>query len=823
MYSRKKTEQIWLIEYGIGLLLHLCYCLWQYRGAYIVPLILLSILFYLPSVLCYFIQDKISGQTEQMIYLISLCGLILTFVMEVRSYAVLPQALVIYGVFMTPIFEKKNVGIYWCLSVVILLITLVNGAFHPEMLKNISLPVYTISIVIAAFLLAIMYFLVSEAERSRRELKKKTEDAIEANRSKSTFLANMSHEIRTPMNAILGMSELLLLSDIPGNDKEYVNTIHHSSQSLLNIINDILDFSKIDAGKMELVEETYDLESMVQDVENIIETRLKDRSVSFLVELQPDLPSSLLGDEGRIKQILLNILGNSVKFTKKGKIVLTISHSMMENGNTELLMTIEDSGAGIPEKDMPKLFEAFSQADTRRNKNLQGTGLGLAITRRLVEAMDGDIRIESEYGKGTTVFIRIRQKVKDPTPWVTLDHPEQYQVFVCEPNRYYLESLTRICKNLQVEVRPLRDMGKLKFYVKDVEHAFVFYNYDQCHEDIMLYKEQFEKVHFVAMIKMFEQVEMEDRFVETMTRPLGISKVAAVLEQRGKEAGGEKKPELFAAPQASVLVVDDNAVNLKVAASMLSLYEIHTSFASSGMECLRLLSEGNRYDIIFMDHMMPQMDGVETTQLIRDGEQEDGEHNVVIALTANAIKGVEKMFFQSGMDDYISKPIELARLDRVLRKWLPHEKIRIITPEEITAKKQADKEAKTDKQAKPQNQEIQEEKIMHYDVESGIQKVGGSRDTFFKILEVVLDEGKEKLGLIRKLYDEKDYVNYEIEVHGLKSAMAGVGVMDLSALAKEHEFAVKEERYSYIDEHIEELLKLYEEVLAETENLLKEQ
>ena len=814
MGSKRTIQRIWLVEYFVLMVAQLSHCFMsEYRSLFLESLII-SVVFYLPSLVFYIMKDRVKEEVEQIIN--SLCASVYIFVISLlfHTFSLLPEFVLVCAIFSSPIFESMAVKHQWIsLSLELIVGGYISSNF-PDWLPGSSVGLYIRQCCITEVSMIILFFVSVGIAGYKKQMEQKTQDAIEANRSKSTFLANMSHEIRTPMNAILGMSELLILDDSGTNNKEYVTTIHNSAKSLLNIINDILDFSKIDAGKMELLLERYDLESTIQDVENIIETRLKDKSVAFVIELDPDLPSVLYGDTVRIKQILINILGNAVKFTNKGYIRLTVSQKKISDTKTRLRFVIEDTGAGIPKEEMDNIFGVFTQADAKRNRNMEGTGLGLAICKRLAEAMNGDVQLESEYGKGTKITVNIEQTIINPEPLVCLENPENYNVLVCEPNRYYMESLLRICENLNVEAHSIRDINKLKNAIKKDAKNYVLYNYSQRHEDVMYSGVKGDNVRFVAMINMFETVKDEDRFCNTMTRPLGISKVAAALEGRESKYVVEETLELFAAPKAKILVVDDNAVNLKVAGSMLSMYGIQTSFASSGMECLRLLEEGNFYDIIFMDHMMPQMDGVETTRLIRESEVHEDNREVIIALTANAIKGVEKMFFENGMDDYISKPLEFVRLDRILRKWLDPEKIEGIS-----------KETKTqDQDIETEEKELEKEdngmELKHYNIEEGIDAVGGLAEVYYDILDVVVEEGEEKLKLIRELYDAKDYKNYEIEVHALKSAMAGVCVKDLSAMAKEHEFAVKEDRLSYVDEHVEELLELYSEVLEETKKIL---
>ncbi|SFP98128.1 Signal transduction histidine kinase [Lachnospiraceae bacterium XBB1006] len=811
MRTRKARRYIWAVEYGVAIIGEILYAQWKYRGSYTMETVFWALLCYLPCLLGFALKDRIKEKTEQMLYVILAFIMIVTSSISFHSVFFLPQSLMVLSILIAPMFHIDCLRWQWTFSSVLLVGGGVVAYMDISWNNNDRISLYILGALVTEFAMISLSIMAMETIKYQRKLQQKTEDALAANRSKSTFLANMSHEIRTPMNAIVGMSELLMLEDISEGNREYVSTIHSSAKSLLNIINDILDFSKIDAGRLELFPEEYDLLSIIMDVENIMETRLKDKPVALLVEMEPKMPHTLLGDIVRIKQIMINVLGNSVKFTNRGFIRLRISAEPAKGNAIYLVIEMEDSGMGIPEEDMDKLFEVFSQADTRRNKNIEGTGLGLAICKQLAELMDGSIHVESEYGKGTKTVVKLLQPVIDATPTVSIENPEHYQVIVCEPNRYYLESLMYIGASLRLKIHGIRDLKKLSYYTKQPGEVFVFYNYDQYQEEVEFFKSQYPEVTFVAMVRMFENVAKKDRLIQTVNRPVGVCRLANILERKEHRFADEmEEAALLTLDNIRVLVVDDNKVNIKVATSMFQLYNIDVVAANSGVECLKLLESGERFDLIFMDHMMPKMDGVETASLIREKER-DGEiegRNTIIALTANAIKGVEKLFLENGMDDYLSKPIELHSLETILRKWIPKE--RILSLEKRPMKQEEN--AKNEEQ----------ESYRHFQPQKAIEAVGGDPAVFSEILSLIVEEGEEKIALIRALYEKKDYKNYIIEVHALKSAMAGIHVEDLSQIAKQHEFARKDKNYSFIDENIDKLLELYGDVLKEAKQILRQ-
>ena len=398
-----------------------------------------------------------------------------------------------------------------------------------------------------------------------RELSEMRKKAEEANQSKSNFLANMSHEIRTPMNAIVGMSDLLIEKSHGREIYDYACDIKTAALNLLSIINDILDLSKVEAGKMELAEDEYFVEELVRDTVNLVKMSAEQKGLQFQVNVAEDIPRQLYGDEGRIRQILINIINNAVKFTKEGYVRLDVSGRYKDEENIALQFVVEDTGIGIKEEDIAVIFEAFRQLDMNRNRKTEGTGLGLAITKQLVTLMDGDIQLESEYGKGTRFIIRIKQRVVD------------------------------------------------KRSIKE-EPA----------------------VHRVETVK---------------------------------------ETRMFVAKEYRVLLVDDNAMNRKVACAMLKPYGFQLAEASCGSAAIERVKRVE-YDMILMDHMMPEMDGVEATKIIRSECGENGKKAVIIALTANAIQGAREMYLENGFDDFLSKPFDRSQMHELLDKWVPEEQKR---------------------------------------------------------------------------------------------------------------------------------------------------
>ena len=707
MLSFSTNIVLCVIEFFSVVLLHVAYALSQY-GPEKAALIAIG---FLPALLTILLFRLVKN--EKVVIRCFYLTMVVTSYVISWQLGMLGTLSVIYfaGALMMALYANRRLMLEY--SVVTLVVLLVNGIFFRESIENTCpIEIYLIYLLIYVFAMVSFTFLVNGVIDYKARMEEKNEEANNALEAKANFLANMSHEIRTPMNAIYGMAELLDQKDFAEEEKGYIDTIRKSSENLLAIINEILDFSKIDSGKMEITKEEYHFNSLIHDVLSIIEFRMKNRSVKLIYDIAPDIPRVLIGDELRIRQILINILNNAVNFTHRGHIALRISWEPDLDGNGYLHVSVEDTGIGISQADMNKLFTAFGQVDTKKNRNVEGTGLGLVITKRLLNLMGGDITVRSKVNEGSTFSFVLHQIVKDPRPS----------------------------------------------------------NYNSNHEK-----------------------------VTTDNAGFRIT---------------------FKAPTARVMIVDDNKVNLTVASELMKRFGFEAVLVESGMEAYNRIEEHLvEYDVVFMDHMMPVMDGVETTKKIRALPTKYAKKVPIVALTANAIKGVERQFKEAGMNDYLAKPIHMNQLSEILKRWIPLEKqIHIVNGQEVQPTLTVSPD--TGSLNMPDSAEIID-LLKGIDVEDGLRNCGGNKSVYIKVLTTFASSNL--LASLQDYFIKGDLENYTVMAHSIKGACRNIGANDVADQAYELEMAGKDEDIEFINKYHKTFCENYAEVLRIVTKALVEQ
>ena len=528
---------------------------------------------------------------------------------------------------------------------------------------------------------------ITERKQAEEELSRARDAALELARTRSEFLANMSHEIRTPLNAIVGMTNLLMESPLTDEQREMAVTASHSGDALLGIVNDILDFSKIESGKMTLEAVDFDLRTVAEGTLEILQPRAEAKGLGLSAMYDDGVPTAFRGDPARLRQILINLVANAVKFTEKGEVVLRVSLVKQTETRAEVRLAVSDTGIGIPPEGLRRLFQAFSQADAGTSRKYGGTGLGLAISKRLVEIMGGEIGVESEVGSGSTFWCRISfEKSRPGAAGEAKDRLEGVPVLIVDVNASHRQILQHYALSWKMKTDAVASVSKALDLLRLSARGPAAYRLL-----LLDMAEDAEALAFALKVKSEEALSgLRVVAVTAAGKPLDAevrraAGIAAALPKPVREGAlfnalsnaltGDPRAAASPPPSAPragrryfrILMVEDNPVNQRVAQMQLAKLGYAADVVAGGEEALQSLSE-HTYDLIFMDCQMPGMDGFEATAEIR--KREGGEHRVpIVAMTANALEGDRKKCLAAGMDDYLSKPVDLKKLTDILLRW----------------------------------------------------------------------------------------------------------------------------------------------------------
>lgn len=606
------------------------------------------------------------------------------------------------------LYQKMELNIFMLISTIVYYLYMVLAGRYISQTGSFDVSETILDLLIILIGSLMLLVVIAWNKQLQVRLKQKAEEAETAANSKSAFLANISHEIRTPLNAILGMNELVLRESRQPHIKEYAMYIKNSGKSLLTIISDILDLSKIESGKVYLVNENYSLSSLVEDVERSIQKRIMEKGLELKIYVEPELHENLKGDEVRIKQIIMNLLTNAVKYTEKGEVRLYITGTVVEN-KQNLTIEVSDTGIGMRSEDMGKLFTNFERLDLKRNRSVEGTGLGLPITKNLLVAMGGDITVSSVYGEGSTFTATVGQEIVNE-----------------------------------------EQIGDYRKKYKEKLHHEVCYH------------------------------------------------------------------ESFHAEDARILVVDDNEVNLKIVVGLAKNTKLQIDTALSAAEGLKLIRQ-HSYQLLLIDHMMPEMDGIEMLQHVKTMDGGIYKDIPAVAITANALSGAKQTYLDAGFCGYLSKPIDPERFEQIIKDNLPQE---YVTECEDGNGDTATEGQETDGTSDPKQAE--EWSIPGIDIAKALSYIGGSRELYISLLQTYLDGSEERIRKLEECKNKEDIFNYDITIHGLKGISASIGADSMAVAAAGLEEACKDPQtaMTYIQMNHDQVVSRYRELLEQIKKWL---
>lgn len=654
-------------------------------------------------------------------------------------------------------------------------------------------------VLIAGYLIG---FVLQRRKAERKLTENKISELEENNRLVEDFLTNVSHELRTPINVVTGITTVMLKKEEDREKKEHLFSIQMAGKRLFRQIEDILDYTEIDTGKVKVSEENYRLSLVIDDVVNEYRKRITKDMPELIFDVDLKMPPILFGDERKIGKILKHLVDNAVKFTHKGGIYVRI-YALPKSYGTNLCIQIRDTGVGIEKEKLERITERFYQISAGRDRSVGGLGLGLSIVYGMVRVLNGFIHIDSNKKKGTTVSVSIPQKVVEEENESLLTNqeglcvacflkPEKYK----EPQvrEFYNYMIAHLVMQLDIPLHRISDWEELKMLLERyrITHLFIgkeeFFEDTNCFEKLSLYTE-------VIVVSNEDSKALHKNRIRCVRKPLDTQSIVRILNEKTQLQQNVKKKRMVC-PGIKVLVVDDEPMNLLVAKGILKEYQMEVMTVSSGEEALTIC-EKESFDLIFLDHMMPKMDGVETLKRLRKIQKDKGVEFTIIAFTANAVSGAKKMFMKEGFDEFLSKPVETLALERVLKKVLPKHELRYVEQES-----EPDEVLLTEKEKRP------------VDWEKGLAYCRNDEDFYEELLGQFMKDYEAKQKKMVAYYEDKDFENYRILVHALKSTAKMIGADELSEFSKKLEQASKEKDLGYIEANQKDYMDMYDAVIS---------
>jgi len=654
--------------------------------------------------------------------------------------------------------------------------------------------------------LVLCIYTIKRNEERENDMFLLQDEVLRTQKIKDDFVANTSHELITPINTITGMSEILLQENLSDAIHEEVLDIQMTGFELQNIVTDILDYAALEAKTLELNPRSYNITSTINDIMNMTVFQNREKNLELIFDCDPRIPRLLYGDEAQLRRVINNLIGNAIKFTNEGGVKVTVTFRD-ESYGINLIVRIKDTGIGMDLNQQERVFNSFYQADTERNRRAEGMGLGLTISSELIKKMGGFMYVNSKVGEGSEFSFSIPQKVMDERPCIEIANPNKIKVAwyyganenVISIRDDFVEHIKHISEYLKVSLQRYTSLTELKRKIKQNQFTHLIIGTNEYYEDQDYFNELASDMPVILVVDRDIDVPINNN-VHLLYKPYNAITLAELFNGGDLLIRPNKYLSLqrFEAPSAKVLVVDDNLMNLKVVEGLLKKYRIKIAAATSAEEAINII-DSKEFDFVFMDHMMPGMDGIECLHAIRNMQGNYYKNVPIIALTANAIAGSREMFLAEGFDDFVAKPIDNAILDQVLRKYIPSDK-------QVNAQE-------TTNTNKAQTSDNIFENMPGIDGKTALTYCGGSIEDYIELANIYYETGLKYYDDLKNYYKQEDWKNYSIITHSIKSTSKTIGALQLSSLAYKEEMASKQLDIETINKYHDSLLTEYKRVL----------
>ena len=662
---------------------------------------------------------------------------------------------------------------------------------------------------------------IRRREEEDRDVKILEDKALKAEKIKDDFVANTSHELRTPINTISGMSDILLQEDLPERVHREVLDIQMTGIELHNIVTDILDYAALESDSMTLNPRAYNITSTLNDVMNMTVFQNREKNLELIFDCDPGIPCSLYGDEQQLRRVINNLIGNAIKFTSEGGVTVSVTFRPEEYG-VNLTVSVKDTGIGLTQEEQEHIFQSFYQTDSERTRHAEGMGLGLTISSALIRKMGGFLSVRSEKGKGSEFSFTIPQQVMDERPCIALTYPHQIRaIWYFNESRSqesirddYNDHIWHFSEHEGIYMHRSTSLAEMKRRLGQTKFTHVLIGMSEYREDPAYFDRLSENTPTILIAERNARLP-ENRRMHILYKPYNAMILAEIFNGGDILQNPRKyhQTRQFEAPDAKVMVVDDNIMNLKVVEGLLRKYRIKITAASSGEEALTQI-ESKDYDFVFMDHMMPGMDGIECLHRIRAKEGSYYHKVPIIALTANAIAGSREMFLEEGFDDFVAKPIDNAILDQVLDKYIPDSKKKEIGSTGDGTSGPGGRPRSYIPAAEKTEESAAMPPMEGIDLDRAMLYCGGSLDDFVDFARLYYTGAQQTKREIRQYYETQDLANYAILVHALKSTSLTIGAEGLSGMAFAQEQAAKAGDAQTVMANHDALMEEYDRICA---------